>query len=175
VPADVRLIETTNLQIEESALTGESVATHKHPDPVDEDAGIGDRSGMAFSGTLVTSGRGVGVVTATGVATEIGRINTMIGEVETLATPLTRQMTTFGKQLSAAIVVLAVVVFLGLCCTTTRSPSCSSLPSVSPWRRSPRVSPQSSPSPWRSACSGWRDATRSPVDSTRSRPSVRSR
>jgi magnesium-transporting ATPase (P-type) len=112
VPADVRLIETTNLQIEESALTGESVATHKHPDPVHEDAGIGDRSGMAFSGTLVTSGRGVGVVTATGVATEIGRINTMIGEVETLATPLTRQMTTFGKQLSAAIVVLAVVVFL---------------------------------------------------------------
>jgi len=112
VPADVRLIETTNLQIEESALTGESVATHKHPDPVHEDAGIGDRSAMAFSGTLVTSGRGVGVVTATGVATEIGRINTMIGEVETLATPLTRQMATFGKQLSVAIVMLAVVVFL---------------------------------------------------------------
>jgi magnesium-transporting ATPase (P-type) len=112
VPADVRLMETTNLQIEESALTGESVATHKHPDPVHEDAGIGDRSGMAFSGTLVTSGRGVGVVTATGVATEIGRINTMIGEVQTLATPLTRQMATFGKQLSVAIGALAVVVFL---------------------------------------------------------------
>lgn len=112
VPADVRLFETTNLQIEESALTGESVATHKHPDPVEEDAGIGDRSGMAFSGTLVTSGRGMGVVTATGVATEIGRINTMIGEVQTLATPLTRQMATFGKQLSVAIVVLAVLVFL---------------------------------------------------------------
>ncbi|HSP29277.1 MAG TPA: cation-transporting P-type ATPase [Ilumatobacteraceae bacterium] len=112
VPADVRLFETINLQIEESALTGESVATHKHPDPVHEDAGIGDRSGMAFSGTLVTSGRGVGVVTATGVATEIGRINTMIGEVETLATPLTRQMATFGKQLSVAIVALAVAVFL---------------------------------------------------------------
>jgi magnesium-transporting ATPase (P-type) len=112
VPADVRLFETINLQIEESALTGESVATHKHPDPVEEDAGIGDRSGMAFSGTLVTSGRGVGVVTATGVATEIGRINTMIGEVQTLATPLTRQMATFGKQLSVAIVALAVMVFL---------------------------------------------------------------
>jgi magnesium-transporting ATPase (P-type) len=112
VPADVRLIETTNLQIEESALTGESVATHKHPDPVEEDAGTGDRSAMAFSGTLVTSGRGVGVVTATGVATEIGHINTMIGEVETLATPLTRQMATFGKQLSAAIVMLAAMVFL---------------------------------------------------------------
>jgi magnesium-transporting ATPase (P-type) len=111
VPADVRLIETTNLQIEESALTGESLSTHKHPDPVDEDAGIGDRSAMAFSGTLVTSGRAAGVVTATGVHTEIGRINTMIGEVQTLATPLTRQMATFGKQLSAAIGVLAVVVF----------------------------------------------------------------
>ncbi|HSL75127.1 MAG TPA: cation-transporting P-type ATPase [Ilumatobacteraceae bacterium] len=111
VPADVRLFETTNLQIEESALTGESVSTHKHPDPVHEDAGVGDRSGMAFSGTLVTSGRGVGVVTATGTDTEIGRINTMIGEVETLATPLTRQMATFGKQLSVAILVLAVVVF----------------------------------------------------------------
>jgi magnesium-transporting ATPase (P-type) len=112
VPADVRLVETTNLQIEESALTGESVPTDKSPDPVDEDAGIGDRSAMAFSGTLVTSGRAVGVVTATGVHTEIGRINTMIGEVQTLATPLTRQMATFGKQLSAAIVVLAVVVFI---------------------------------------------------------------
>ncbi|MFN3255263.1 MAG: cation-transporting P-type ATPase [Ilumatobacter sp.] len=111
VPADVRLFETTNLQIEESALTGESVATSKHPDAVDDDAGIGDRSGMAFSGTLVTAGRGVGVVTATGTATEIGRINTMIGEVETLATPLTRQMATFGKQLSLAIVVLATIVF----------------------------------------------------------------
>ncbi len=112
VPADVRLIETTNLQVEESALTGESLATHKHPAPVHEDAGVGDRASMAFSGTLVTSGRGLGVVTATGVSTEIGRINTMIGEVQTLATPLTRQMATFGKQLSAAIVVLAVVVFL---------------------------------------------------------------
>jgi magnesium-transporting ATPase (P-type) len=113
VPADLRLFETTNLQIEESALTGESVATHKHPDPVDEDAGIGDRSGMAFSGTLVTSGRGVGVVTATGESTEIGRINTMIGEVQTLATPLTRQMATFGKQLSVAIVLLSAVLFVG--------------------------------------------------------------
>jgi magnesium-transporting ATPase (P-type) len=112
VPADVRLIETTNLQIEESALTGESVATHKHPDPVAEDAGLGDRSAMAYSGTLVTSGRATGVVTATGPSTEIGRINTMIGEVETLATPLTRQMATFGKQLSIAIVALAVLVFL---------------------------------------------------------------
>jgi magnesium-transporting ATPase (P-type) len=112
VPADVRLIESTNLQVEESALTGESVPTEKRPEPVDPDAGIGDRAGMAFSGTLVTAGRGVGVVTATGPGTEIGRINTMIGQVETLATPLTRQMRAFGTQLSIAIVALAVTVFV---------------------------------------------------------------
>jgi potassium/sodium efflux P-type ATPase len=70
---------------------------------------------MAFSSSLVTGGRGLGVVTATGSTTEIGRINTMIGEVETLATPLTRQMTAFGKQLSVAIVgFAAVVVLIGL-------------------------------------------------------------
>jgi magnesium-transporting ATPase (P-type) len=112
VPADVRLIEVTNLQIEESALTGESVPVEKSVAAVDPDAGVGDRSGMAFSGTLVTSGRGIGVVTATGVDTEIGRINTMISAVETIATPLTRQMATFGTQLSIAIVGLAAVVFL---------------------------------------------------------------
>ncbi|MCO8128055.1 cation-transporting P-type ATPase [Acidimicrobiia bacterium EGI L10123] len=111
VPADLRLIESTNLQIEESALTGESVPSEKRPEAVDRDAGIGDRTGMAFSGTLVTAGRGVGVVTDTGSATEIGRINTMIGQVETLATPLTRQMRAFGTQLSMAVVVLAVTVF----------------------------------------------------------------
>jgi magnesium-transporting ATPase (P-type) len=115
VPADIRLLEATNLQIEESALTGESVPTEKRPDPVEVDAGLGDRFGMAFSGTLVTAGRGVGVVTATGPATEIGRINTMIGQVQTLATPLTRQMRQFGTQLSIAIVFLATAVFvLGL-------------------------------------------------------------
>jgi magnesium-transporting ATPase (P-type) len=112
VPADVRLIETTNLQIEESALTGESVPSTKHTAAVGESAELGDRSGMAFSGSLVTAGRGLGVVTATGTATELGHITTMIGEVQTLATPLTRQMKSFGKQLSVAIVVFAVVVIV---------------------------------------------------------------
>ncbi|HSL59950.1 MAG TPA: HAD-IC family P-type ATPase [Acidimicrobiales bacterium] len=115
VPADLRVIEATNLRVEESALTGESLAVDKHTGAVDDRAGIGDRLSMAFSGTLVVSGRGVGVVTATGADTEIGRINTMIGEVETIATPLTRQITAFGKQLSVAIVGFAVlVVALGL-------------------------------------------------------------
>ncbi|MDP1637400.1 MAG: HAD-IC family P-type ATPase [Candidatus Nitrotoga sp.] len=110
VPADLRLIETTELRIEESALTGESVPSDKNTEAAADD-GIGDRHGMAYSGTMVAAGRGVGVVTATGAATEIGRISKMIGEVETLATPLTRQMNHFGKVLSVVIVGLAALMF----------------------------------------------------------------
>lgn len=112
VPADVRLCETVNLQIEESALTGESMSVSKNTDFASEDAAIGDRSGMAFSGTMITAGRGVGIVTGTGSATEIGRINTMIAEVEKLATPLTRQMSSFGRYLSVVIVSMAVIMGL---------------------------------------------------------------
>ena len=112
VPADVRLIEAVNLRIEESALTGESVPTEKGAEPVDAKAGIGDRRSMAYSGTLVAAGRGVGVVTATGAATELGRISRMMAEVEGLATPLTRQMAAFGKVLSIVIIVMAGVMFL---------------------------------------------------------------
>ncbi len=111
VPADLRLIETTELRIEESALTGESVPSDKNTEAAAADAGVGDRHGMAYSGTMVAAGRGVGVVIATGAATEIGRISKMIGEVETLATPLTRQMTRFGKVLSVVIVGLAALMF----------------------------------------------------------------
>lgn len=109
VPADLRLLEAVNLRIEESALTGESVPSEKGTDPAEEDAGIGDRHGMAYSGTMVAAGRGLGVVTGTGVSTELGRINTMISEVQTLATPLTRQMNHFGKVLSFAIVGMAAL------------------------------------------------------------------
>jgi magnesium-transporting ATPase (P-type) len=109
VPADLRLIEATNLRIEESALTGESVPADKGCDAVAADAGVGDRSGMAFSGTLVAAGRGTGVVVATGADTELGRINRLIAEVQTLQTPLTRQMAQFSKVLSGAIVALALL------------------------------------------------------------------
>ena len=112
VPADVRLIEAANLRIEESALTGESVPSDKRPEPVDAKAGIGDRRCMAYSGTLVAAGTGMGVVTATGAATEIGRISRMMAEVEGLATPLTRQMAAFGKVLSFVIIGMAAVMFL---------------------------------------------------------------
>lgn len=111
VPADLRLLEATDLQVDESALTGESVPSDKAVDPVEEDAGIGDRASMAFSGTVVTAGVARGVVTATGQDTEIGRINTMVSEVETLATPLTRAMSQFSKVLSLAVVGISVLLF----------------------------------------------------------------
>ncbi len=112
VPADVRLIEATNLRIEESALTGESVPSDKDCGLAEPDAGLGDRHGMAFSGTLVAAGRGIGVVTATGADTEIGHINRLISEVQTLQTPLTRQMARFSKILSVVIVALAGLMLL---------------------------------------------------------------
>jgi magnesium-transporting ATPase (P-type) len=112
VPADVRLIDAVNLRIEESALTGESVPSDKKAEPVDLKAGIGDRRSMAYSGTLVSAGTGMGVVTATGATTELGRISRMMAEVEGLATPLTRQMAAFGKVLSLVIIGMAAVMFL---------------------------------------------------------------
>ena len=74
VPADVRLVEASQLRIDEAALTGESVPSSKHTDAVDAGAGVGDRASMAFSGTIVSAGQGRGIVTATGARTEIGRI-----------------------------------------------------------------------------------------------------
>ncbi|MCC5839640.1 MAG: cation-transporting P-type ATPase [Opitutales bacterium] len=111
VPADIRLLEATNLRIEESALTGESVAAEKSAEAVGQGTPVGDRVGMAFSGSLVAAGRGAGVVVATGSKTEIGKINTMIAEVEKLDTPLTIQMRRFGKVLSGIIILMAVGMF----------------------------------------------------------------
>jgi magnesium-transporting ATPase (P-type) len=107
VPADLRLIETRNLRIEEAALTGESEPVDKSADPVAEDAPIGDRTGMAYSGTLVVFGQGRGVVVATGDVTEIGRIGRMLAEVESVDTPLLKQMAQFGRWLTAGILALA--------------------------------------------------------------------
>ncbi len=107
VSADLRLVELRNLQIDEAILTGESVPVAKQIEPVEEDAGIGDRLCMAYSGTLVTQGQGTGAVVATGEATEIGRISEMLTEVHTLTTPLLRQIAQFSKWLTAAILVMA--------------------------------------------------------------------
>src|SRR5262244_3271006 len=96
VPADLRLTEVKNLRTEEAALTGESVPANKTTDPVSEKATVGDRENMAFSGTMVVSGRATGVVVATGSDTELGRINQMLASVSQLQTPLLRQIDTFG-------------------------------------------------------------------------------
>ena len=112
VPADLRLLEVRNLQIEEAALTGESVASEKSTEAVAADADLGDRSAMAYSSTLVTYGQGVGVVTGTGAHTEIGHINTMLAGVEELATPLLRKLAVFGRWLSFAIIAIAAITFV---------------------------------------------------------------
>ncbi len=110
VPADVRLIEARNLKVEEAILTGESVPVEKGTEPVREDVPLGDRSSMAFSGTLATYGHGRGVVVSTGAHTAIGRISGMLSEVTTLQTPLTRQMSVFAIWLTGFILVLAALV-----------------------------------------------------------------
>lgn len=107
VPADLRLLEATNLQVEEAALTGESVPAAKHVEPVGADAGVGDRASMLFSSTIVAVGTGVGVVTATGAGTEIGRIQSLIAEVDDLETPLSRKLAAFGRTLSLGILGMA--------------------------------------------------------------------
>ena len=111
VPADLRLFEVRQLRVEEAALTGESEAVEKNIAAVDAHAVIGDRGCMAYSGTLVVYGQARGVVVATGAATEIGRISSMIAAVDSLETPLLRRMTRFGKQLTAAILLLAALTF----------------------------------------------------------------
>ncbi len=109
VPADLRLIRAANLRVEEAALTGEAVPSDKGVDPVAVGAGLGDRSSMLFSSSLVSAGLGVGVVTATGANAEIGRITTMLSQIDVFDTPLTRQITSFGKRLSLVIAAMAVV------------------------------------------------------------------
>ena len=111
VPADLRLLQVKALRIQEAALTGESLAVDKATEPVPADAALGDRHCMAYSGTLVVSGRGTGVVVATGTATEIGHISRMLAQVTTLTTPLVAQMNRFARTLSIAIVGLAAAVF----------------------------------------------------------------
>ncbi|MEL6964002.1 MAG: cation-transporting P-type ATPase [Pseudomonadota bacterium] len=110
VPADLRLIDANGLKIDEAVLTGESMTVDKTVTPVSEQASLGDRKSMAFSGTLVTYGRGQGVVVATGSCTEIGRISGMLTDVSPLETPLLRQMRDFATWMAVAIIGLATLV-----------------------------------------------------------------
>ena len=107
VPADLRLTEARGLKAEEAILTGESVPVDKGTAPVAEDAALGDRSSMLFSGTLIAAGTGRGVVTATAGETEIGRISGMLSEVQTLVTPLVAQMDRFARWLTVFILIVA--------------------------------------------------------------------
>jgi len=111
VPADLRLVRARNLRIDEALLTGESVPASKDVSPVASELPLGDRKSMAWSGALVVAGHGMGVVVATGAATELGKISTLLGTVERLTTPLVRQMNRFSRQLTAIILVLAAGVF----------------------------------------------------------------
>ena len=111
VPADLRFVEAKNLRTEEAALTGESVPVEKTTAPVSVKATVGDRHCMAFSGTMVVSGRATGVVVATGADTELGRINQLLANVSPLETPLLHQIKKFGYTITAAIGVLSVLIF----------------------------------------------------------------
>ncbi len=116
IPADVRLVEAINLQIEESALTGESVPVEKHALVLnDRDLALGDRRNMAYSGTAVTYGRGRAVVVATGINTEFGKIAQMLQTVESSKTPLQENLNKVGNTLAkATFVIVAIIVALGL-------------------------------------------------------------
>ena len=111
VPADLRLLRGSGLRIDESALTGESVPVEKGDGELPADTPLGDRYNMAFAGTLVVGGAATGIVVATGVETEIGRIHQLVGQAEGVQTPLTRKLARFSRWLTLGIVILAALTF----------------------------------------------------------------
>ena len=113
IPADMRLLDSRNLQIDESSLTGESVAVEKDAEAqYDKEVGIGDRSNSAFSSSIVTYGHGEGVITATGHDTEIGHIATSLDSVEDKETPLQRQLKDLSKKLAILVIIVCALVFI---------------------------------------------------------------
>ena len=112
IPADARLIEVFNLQTQEAALTGESQPVKKHTSQLEEKTSVADRKNMVFSGTIVVSGRAKAIVAATGMQTEIGKIAALIQEVKPEPTHLQKKLDQLGKWLAAAVIAVAVIVFL---------------------------------------------------------------
>ena len=113
VPADLRIIESANLKAQEASLTGESVPVDKNTNVInDEKIGLGDRTNMLFSSSLITYGRGRGIVVATGMNTEVGKIAGMINEVEETETPLQQKLNKLGKTLGIVAIVICVIIFI---------------------------------------------------------------
>jgi Ca2+-transporting ATPase len=112
VPADGRLLEETDLEVDEAALTGESVPVSKSPEPVAPDAPLAEHTSMVYKGTNVTRGRGVAVVSATGMDTEVGSIANELAATGETRTPLQRELDQLGRRLGLGVLVLAVLVVL---------------------------------------------------------------
>ncbi len=112
VPADLRLLNAKNLRVTEAAITGESEPVQKGTEPVDANTPTVDRTCMAYSGTVVSSGLAHGLAVGTGIATEIGRIGMLVGEVESLETPLTRRLDHFSRQITVFILTAGLATFL---------------------------------------------------------------
>ena len=117
VAADGRLVEAASLTVAEASLTGESEAVLKDVLPIQGPAGLGDRLNMVFSGTAVVRGRGRAVVTATGMATEIGKIARLLDQTEEQRTPLQREIARIGRMLGIAVIAIAVVVVAAILLT----------------------------------------------------------
>ncbi|MFW6193624.1 MAG: cation-translocating P-type ATPase, partial [Gemmatimonadota bacterium] len=113
VTADVRLVRSSRLQADESALTGESVPVEKSPEPVPEDVPLAERTSMLYKGTAITRGSGVGVVTGTGMGTELGHVSELVEEATDESTPLERQLARLGRRLVWITLALAAVVAVG--------------------------------------------------------------